>query len=479
MEPVTTKKVPFWRSLRMKYALTYLALIAAVLVLLNTYPVLASQQMVFQSKQTSLQSQVSVMASALAGPEGLNREGVARVMEVLGDAGLSRVLVTDSTGITLYDTSTASGAVGRYALLYEVTRALQGRDEFCSDYTAGAFHSRAAIPVTYRGMILGAVYADEYDADQGQLLVGIQQTLRTISMVIVLVSAALSLIFSQALTLRLGRLLDAIHIVREGEYNHRVKTQGRDELSQLAGEFNALTDRLQTTEEVRRRFVSDASHELKTPLASIRLLTDSILQTDHIDPETVQEFVGDIGDEASRLQRITEHLLTLTRLDAAPPAVEPEPVEIRGVAQRVEHMLEPLAKAVDVELKLNVPEGLMVKTTRDDLYQILFNLVENGIKYNLPGGRVELYAQDWEGKVVIMVEDTGVGIPEADADKVFDRFYRVDKARSRAAGGTGLALSIVRDTARRHGGEVAVQRRSPRGSRFTVTFPLCEEGGVG
>ena len=476
MEAVSTQKVPIWRSLRTKYVLTYLVIIAAVLVLLNTYPVLVSQDMVFHSKQTSLQSQATVVASALAGPDGLNREGVGRVMEVLGDTGLSRVLVTDSSGVVLYDSSTASGSVGRYALLYEVTRALQGRDEFCSDYTNGAFHSRAAIPVTYRGMTLGAVYVDEYDAEQGGLLVGIQQTLWTISLVIAVVSATLSLIFSQALTRRLGQLLRAIRTVREGEYSHRVKVRGKDELSRLAGEFNALTDRLQTTEEVRRRFVSDASHELKTPLSSIRLLTDSILQSSGMDPETVQEFVGDIGDEAARLQRITEHLLTLTRLDAAAP-VAAEPVEMAGVAQRVEHMLEPLAKAAEVQLTMDVPEGLMVRITRDDLYQILFNLVENGIKYNLPGGRVQLYAQDWEGRVVVMVEDTGVGIPEEDIDKVFDRFYRVDKARSRAAGGTGLGLSIVRDTARRHGGDVTVQRRTPEGTRFVVTFPLCGEEG--
>ncbi len=474
MDGEATRNVPFWRSLRTKYVLTYLVIIAAVLVLLNTYPLLVSQDMVFKSKQTSLQSQASVMASALAGPEGLNREGVGRVMEVLGDTGLSRVMVTDASGVVLYDTSAGSDSMGRYALFYEVAGALRGRDEFRSNYSLGAFHSRAAVPVTYRGMTLGAVYVDELDAEQGQLLIGIQQTLRTISLIIAVVSATLSLIFSQALTRRLGQLLGAIRIVREGEYSHRVKIRGGDELSRLAGEFNALTGRLQTTEEVRRRFVSDASHELKTPLASIRLLSDSILQNDHIDPETVQEFVGDIGDEAARLQRITEHLLTLTRLDADAP-VEAEPVEVAGVAQRVEHMLEPLAKAVEVTLKLNVPEGLMVRITRDDLYQILFNLVENGIKYNLPGGRVELYAQDWEGKVVIMVEDTGVGIPEEDIDKVFDRFYRVDKARSRAAGGTGLGLSIVRDTARRHGGDVTVQRRSGEGTRFVVTFPLCEE----
>ncbi len=476
MDGEATRNVPFWRSLRTKYVLTYLVTIAAVLMLLNTYPLLVSQDMVFKSKQTSLQSQASVMASALAGQEGLNREGVGRVMEVLGDTGLSRVMVTDPSGVVLYDTSASS--VEQYALLYEIAGALRGRDEFRSDYISGAFCSRAAVPVTYRGMTLGAVYVDEVDAEQGRLLIGIQQTLRTISLIIAVVSATLAFIFSQALTRRLGQLLGAIRIVREGEYSHRVNIRGGDELSRLAGEFNALTGRLQTTEEARRRFVSDASHELKTPLASIRLLSDSILQNDHIDPETIQEFVGDIGDEAARLQRITEHLLTLTRLDAAAP-VEAEPVEVAGVALRVEHMLEPLARAVEVSLKLNVPEGLMVKITRDDLYQILFNLVENGIKYNLPGGRVELYAQDWEGKVVIMVEDTGVGIPEEDIDKVFDRFYRVDKARSRAAGGTGLGLSIVRDTARRHGGDVSVQRRSSEGTRFVVTFPLCgEEAGA-
>lgn len=315
-------------------------------------------------------------------------------MEVLGDTGLSRVMVTDPSGVVLYDTDAKASSLGQYALLYEVVGALRGRDEFRSNYTAGAFHSRAAVPVTYRGMTLGAVYVDELDTEQGRLLVGIQQTLRTISLIIAVVSATLALIFSQALTRRLGQLLGAIRIVREGEYSHRVNMRGGDELSRLAEEFNALTGRLQTTEEVRRRFVSDASHELKTPLASIRLLSDSILQNDRIDPETVQEFVGDIGDEAARLQRITEHLLTLTRLDAA-TQVEAEPVEVSGVAQRVEHMLEPLAQAAEVILKLNVPDGLMVRTTRDDLYQILFNLVENGIKYNLPGGWVELYAQDW------------------------------------------------------------------------------------
>ena len=472
----TAEKVPFWRSLQTKYALTYLVVIAAVLALLNTYPVLVSQKMVFQSKQTSLQSQAAVVASALAGPDALSQEGVSRVMEVLGDTGLSRVLVADSSGMVVYDTAAASGAMGRYAMLGEVVSALKGNDVFRVDFAAGAFRSRAAVPVTYRGMTLGAVYVDEYDAEQGSFLLGVQQTLRTISLIIVFVAMTLSLFFSKALTGRITELLGAIRIVREGEYSHRVEVSGRDEMSQMAQEFNALTGRLQTTEEVRRRFVSDASHELKTPLASIRLLTDSILQNEAVDPDTVREFVGDIGEEAERLQRITEKLLTLTRLDAGTP-VEAEAVPVEEVAQRVTHMLRPLARAVEVDLRVKLEEGLTVRATRDDLYQILFNLMENAVKYNLPGGEITLTGKGEEAWAVLTVEDTGVGIPEEDIDRIFDRFYRVDKARSRAAGGTGLGLSIVRDTARRHGGDVTAHRREGKGTCFTVRLPIQKEEG--
>ena len=477
MEEQNTRRVPLWRSLRIKYAITYLTIIVAVLVLLNTYPVRTSQQMVFQTKQVSLQSQAALMASALAGPDGLSAEGVARVMEVLGDTGLSRVLVTGPSGEVLYDSDPVGNTLGRYALVYETVSALRGNDEFRSDYQEGVFHSRAAAPVTYRGMIIGAVYAAEYDAEQGRLLVGLQQTLQRISAAVAIGALLLSLIFSSALTRRLGQLLSAFRTVREGEYSHRVRMGGKDEVTRLAGEFNALTDRLQTTEEVRRRFVSDASHELKTPLASIRLLTDSILQTEAMDPGTVREFVGDIGEEAERLQRITEKLLTLTRLDAAALAVA-GPVDVTAVIGRAEHMLKPLARAGESELTVELEEGLVVRADPDDLYQIFFNLMENAVKYNLPGGKVWVRGRAVGDKVEITVEDTGVGITEPDIDNVFDRFNRVDKARSRAAGGTGLGLSIVRDTVRRHGGTVTARRREKEGTCFTVTLPRAEKEGT-
>ena len=475
------RRVPFWRSIQAKFVLTYAVIIVSVLVFLNTYPLLISQELIYRSKQTSMQNQASVLASALAGPETLTAEGVSQVVTLL-NVEASRVVVTGPGGVILYDCQEGSrreDTLGQYALFWEVASALRGNDVFRSEYADGAFQSRAAVPITYRSMTQGAVYLYDYDSDQGALLQGIQTNLGSVSAVVCLVAVVLGLIFSKALTRRIALLLRAIHTVRQGEYSHRVDMKGGDELSRLADEFNELTGRLQTTEEVRRRFVSDASHELKTPLASIRLLADSILQSEHMDSQTAREFVSDIGEEAERLTRITEKLLTLTRLDTARP-VQTGPVDVAAVVERVEHMLSPLARAVEVALELHLQPGCLVRATEDDLYQVAFNLMENAVKYNLPGGTVWVYLTGEAHQVVLRVEDSGVGIPEEDLPKIFDRFYRVDKARSRAAGGTGLGLSIVWDTVRQHGGSITVHRREPEGTCFQVCFPRWqEEGGEG
>lgn len=470
------KRVSILHSIQTKYALTYVVVIAVVLILLNTYPVLFSQDMIYKSKQTSLQNQAAVVASALSGLESLTPEGVEQVMIQLDDMGLTRTMVTDVNGMILYDTLEGGGTLYQYALIREVTDALSGYTVCYSDYVDGCFRTRAAWPVVYRSTCIGAVFLYEEDTEQAALLQGVQSNLGSMSLAIGALVLIVSLMFSRMLTGRIGALLRAIRIVREGKYGHRVQMKGHDEMVQLADEFNQLTGRLQTTEEVRRRFVSDASHELKTPLASIRLLTDSILQNERIDPETTREFVSDIGEEAERLTRISEKLLTLTRLDAE-PEVERVPVDVGAVISRVEHMLQPLAQASDVTLESGMVSGCLVFATGDDLYQVIFNLVENAIKYNHPGGTVMIHLNRDEEEIVLQVEDTGVGIPEEDLDKIFNRFYRVDKARSRAAGGTGLGLSIVRDTAQMHGGTVSVSRREAGGSCFVVRFPAWKEGG--
>ena len=477
-----TERVPFWRSIQVKFALTYILIVAAVLSLLNTYPLLVSRDLVITSKETSLQSQAGFIAGALAVSETLTEEGVEQAMEDLGPMTFNRIMITGPTGLVLYDTEEVGNARGHYALLWEITTALRdtGNDVFRCEYRDGAFRSWAVAPVVYRNMVIGAVYLHERDTEQASLLLGIQNNLRNISFMICAVALVMSVIVSGAITRRIAALLRAIRIVREGEYGHRVVIKGGDELSQLAGEFNELTGRLQTTEEVRRRFVSDASHEHTTPLASIRLLTDSILQTGDMDPATVKDFVSDIGEEAERLTRISEKLLTLTRMDSA-VAVAEVPVDVKRVVEKVEHMLTPLADEGEVTVETDLQEDCMVLATEDDLYQIAFNLMENAVKYNLPGGSVTVTLRGAGDLVTLTVEDTGVGIPEEDLGKVFDRFYRVDKARSRAAGGTVLGLSIVRDTVRQHGGAVTVRRRESEGTCFEVAFPRWygeEKGGA-
>lgn len=450
--------------------MTYVLILAAVLVLLNTYPLLVSQDLMFQSKKTTLQRHVSVMASSLAGLEILTPEGVSQVMALLDDKDLARLIVTNASGLIVYDDWETGGAAGRYAFFSEIVQALDGNDVFYSEYSDGAFRSRAAVPVMYRNMAIGAVYAYEYDTVQGELLKGFQANLRNISVLIGLIVIVMSVTLSKALTRRISELLRAIRIVREGEYSHRAIMRGSDELAQLATEFNSLTGRLQATEESRRRFVSDASHELKTPLSSIRLLTDSILQTEAMDETTVREFVSDIGEEAERLTRITEKLLRLTRLDDK-TETEATEVNLREVLEKAIHMLTPLAASSGVELIGNLENQGTVRATEDELYQVAFNLIENGIKYNVPGGFVRIALRNDEEGTVLLVEDSGIGIPEEDMPRIFERFYRVDKARSRMAGGTGLGLSIVKDTVERYGGTVKEEPREEGGSRFVVRFP--------
>ncbi|WP_297711094.1 HAMP domain-containing sensor histidine kinase [Dysosmobacter sp.] len=464
-----------YSSLQVKFGLSYILIIAAVLLLLNTYPLRVSQDLVFRSKEATLESSVSVMVYSLSGLDHLTEENVAQAMAVVEETGMSRILVTDETGRVLYDTRETGSAVGEYAFYTEIVQALLGSDVFTSTYQNGAFRSRASSPVLYQSQVIGAVYAYEYDTEQAALLEGLQANLLQLSAMIGVAVLVLSVVLSRVLTRKIGQLLTAIRQVREGAYSHRAEIAGHDEIAQIGQEFNSLTDRLQTTENARRRFVSDASHELKTPLAAIRLLSDSILQTEHMDPATTREFVADIGAEAERLSRITEDLLRLTRLDSG-VLETPVEVEVLPVLEQVMRMMSLVAQEKQVELTYTAEPGCTVLATPDELHQVIYNLTDNAVKYTGAGGAVQVALSRREENVILTVADNGTGIPEEDLPRIFERFYRVDKARSRAAGGTGLGLSIVSDTVKRRGGTVEAANRPEGGSVFTVRWPAAKGG---
>lgn len=461
-------------SVQLKFAATFLVLIAGLLVMLNTYPTIVSRDLIFTAKQTALQTQAGVISSSLSAADRLTSDTVEEVMGLIDIRSLTRIIVTDERAKILYDTAELSAGEGSYALFSEIERALRGDIVCYSVYDGKAFRTKEAMPIKNGGLTVGAVYLYEYDSAQAELIISIQKNLRNITFILGLVAVILMFIFSRALTRRITALVHATRTVSEGNYDTRIVTAGNDELSQLGREFNNLTQRLKDTEELRRRFVSDASHELKTPLASIRLLSDSIVNADNMDMGTLREFVTDIGDEAERLSRTTEKLLSLSKLDSG-AAMSREPLDLLLVVEKTLHLLAPLAREHQVILETELHKDCLIYGSEDLVYRIIFNLAENSIKYNLPGGRVKILLYQEDERVLLTVEDTGIGIPEEDLPHIFSRFYRVDKARSRDAGGSGLGLSIVYDAVSFHNGEVRVENRSQGGARFLVSFPAYRE----
>ena len=192
----------------------------------------------------------------------------------------------------------------------------------------------------------------------------------------------------------------------------------------------------------------------------------------------MREFVGDIGNESDRLTRMTQKLLTLSKADAE-TVCDHEVVDLSEIVRRVFRMLVPLADQTQVQLTANLDRDCFVLSMEDDAYQIIFNLVENGIKYNHPDGSVNVTVSHTADEVELLVEDTGMGIPKASIEHIFERFYRVDKARSRQAGGSGLGLSIVHELVTRNFGTIDVSSEEGKGTRFTVHLPYfaLEEDG--
>lgn len=402
----------------------------------------------------------------------INRATVEKAVRNMGSLRVERLVITDSEGIAIYDSREEYNEVGKKILLPEVVQALEVNDVFTSTFENGTIRSQAATPIVSYGTLLGCVYMTEYDTEQGALITSLQNNILTTTICLEIAIILFSLLISRAFSARIDNLIASMHIIREGDYSKPVKIEGNDEITVLGEEFNELRSRLEAMDATRRQFVSNASHELKTPLASIKLLSDSILQND-MDPDTVREFVEDIGNEADRLNRMSQKLLSLSKADAK--LTDPsEIIKISETAQRVVRMLTPLAQIRNISIKVHVMNDCPILCNEDDLYQILFNLVENGIKYNRENSDLTITLNRIRDTAVLKIKDEGTGIPEDSLPFIFDRFYRVDKARSRSTGGSGLGLSIVRDLVEKHQGKITVESTIGIGSVFTLYFPIFD-----
>lgn len=230
-------------------------------------------------------------------------------------------------------------------------------------------------------------------------------------------------------------------------------------------------------EELRKQFTANVSHELKTPLTSISGFAE-ILKNGGTDGKTTKDFAGTIYEESQRMISLVNDIIKLSKLDEKSISLEKEPIELLGLSKEIAKILSASAKAKNVKLDVHGDSG-KIMGVQPVIYEMIYNLIDNAIKYNVQNGTVEVTVKEenpgkghtFGNKTVISVRDTGIGIPKNEQDRVFERFYRIDKSRSKELGGTGLGLSIVKHAAKFHDAAINLSSKEGEGSTFTITFP--------
>ncbi len=444
-------------------------------VCINTLPLWFAKKMMITSAETLLSAEVhnvSAIFSATTGKESAN--DLLSNFPKMSSSFTQRVLLIDRSGKILCDSDTKYNKTGSYLLSGNFAAARSGETVFFSEFAEDAFHYSLMQPAVIAvGEEESAVLCiAQNDTESVIHLASLKQTVMRFSIVLL----AAFVILGVWIFLRFHRstktLLAGMSEIRKGNFKHRIPMSSDQEFAQIADNLNELCETFAATDERRRRFVSDASHELKTPLATVKLLSDSIIQTPNMDREEIVEFLTDISNEIDRLTRISSGMLSLAKLDDTSLAVLKEPLDLSAVAATVCRMLLPLARASGCQIRHELKEKVYFIANYDSIYQIFYNLIENSIKYGSKGKEVRVFLYERDNFAHFIVDDDGDGIPQEDLKRIFDRFYRVDKARARATGGTGLGLSIVASSVKACGGTVEAQNRQGGGARFIVRFPL-------
>jgi len=305
-------------------------------------------------------------------------------------------------------------------------------------------------------------------------------------------SVLLAALFARRVSARLGRIVGHAERLSDGDFRARLTETGSDELGRLASKLNETGSKLELTfrqleqehkelerlERVRKDFVINVSHELRTPLASIQGYAETLLEGAIHDPQVNLKFAQIILQNAQRLGRLTADLLTLSRIELQQKTFQFAPYSINTLLTQHVEALRPLAEQKHIQLSLEpAPAETEVFCDEEAMHQILTNLVDNALKYTPEGGSVRVEARLITGdRVEVSVRDSGIGLPAEELPRLFERFYRVDKARSRELGGTGLGLAIVKHLVRAQGGEVGVESEAGVGSRFYFTVPTQDLG---
>jgi len=297
------------------------------------------------------------------------------------------------------------------------------------------------------------------------------------------ISTAISIIISKTLLSPIQGMTKAAEAMADGDFSRKINVESEDEIGLLAETFNdmatqigTMVEELKNAEMLRREFVANVSHELRTPLTSIRTYAETMFDIPGIPQETEEEFLRVIINESDRMTKIVQDLLELSRFDSGTSQLAAEEFSIEQSLRDVYAaiMLEARKRnhKLNLELEWKLPN---IIGDRSRIEQVLMNIISNALKYTPDGGTIGILSGTSDGNVWVRIEDSGVGIPAEDLSRVFDRFYRVDKARTRESGGTGLGLPIASEIVTRHGGSIDIDSTPGVGTSVTITLPI---GGV-
>lgn len=468
-----------FRSIRSRLTVTFLAIILAVMLIISLFLYNQLERYYINSMQKNLIGSGFLVAEFVAGhlrdqTDPVRLSGLA---ENFSRQSRARVIFINRQGTVVGDSVRIGGFLGQSLNREEVAQAFEGKVGTSIQYSDRAQQDvmQVAVPVAEKsGELVGVVFLSAYlgDFDIYSILVDIRRFLFFATLIAMAVVGGGTVLLARRFTGPLEILTAAAGSMAEGKLDQQIEVSSRDEIGHLAEQFNLMAQRLNFYTSNLKHFAANVSHELRTPLASLSLLAKSLKEYE-MEPEQRQEFLADMDRELDRLIALVHDLLELTKLEEA--EIHREPIELGDLLREIINQVSPRFTRQGLRLISDLPaRAVPVTGSVLQLRQAVHNLLDNALKYTSSGGWVRVSIWFGKDRVGVKVEDTGYGIPEEDLPYVFERFYRVDRARTREMGGTGLGLAIVKETITAHGGKVWAESMAGKGSAFYFTLPLTE-----
>ena len=387
------------------------------------------------------------------------------------------LLIIDKNGVVAYEYnqpgfSPVRSLVGSTFFIPEVLKALKGSEGTSIDEVSESVYVSAPIKNS-QGETLGAVLVVSSISENMLIVSEINKVVLLMTVVSVSMISVLVLVATNTVTGSVKKFSQVVERMSFGDLSQRVEVKGKDEFADLAVAFNKMATDIEQSAKIRSEFVSNVSHELKTPLSSIKILSESILLQEDVPSEMYKEFLSDIVSEVDRMNNIVNDLLEIVRSENKKAVLNTKEEDIGSLIGDIIKRLTPIAEESNVTLSFAEPDKNVVANVDNvKLTLALSNLIENGIKYNKEDGKVDVNLTSDHQHFFVNVKDTGIGISEEDREQIFERFYRVDKTRDRETGGTGLGLSITSTTIMLHNGSIKLTSKEGEGSDFLVRIPL-------